>query len=200
MRCSNCDTELPEGGRFCIECGQPATQAATGATERLPEHAGGPRCSACGTANPPGAIFCVHCGHTLADRPTADPPARPPAVTPAPAPPVATAAALPAQTSTRRGGRGPLAWDGVSGGLFLIGLAIIAWLHWWWPGILVLCGITALLSSAARGRQWAGLQGALWLFGLAVIAQFGWWWPGILVLVGLSALMASAWRPSRRGW
>jgi hypothetical protein len=199
MRCSNCDAELPEGGQFCIECGRLATQASTGATERLPEHAGGPRCSMCGTPNPPGAIFCVRCGRELAARPVADAPAPPSTITP-PAPPVVVAPALPAQTSANGSARGPLVWGGMSGGVFLIGLAIIAWLNWWWPGILVLCGVTALLGSAAGGQRRAGLQGAFWLFGLAVIAQFNWWWPGILVLVGLNALLASAWRPGHRGW
>lgn len=32
-RCAACDTSLPAGARFCIECSAP--QAATGATEQL---------------------------------------------------------------------------------------------------------------------------------------------------------------------
>ena len=55
MRCENCRAEIPADGKFCIECGAPAAQAATGATERLPDYAGGPTCAACGTRNPPGA-------------------------------------------------------------------------------------------------------------------------------------------------
>ena len=59
MRCEKCAAEIPADGKFCIECGAPVSQAATGATERLPDYAGGQQCAACGTRNPPGAAFCV---------------------------------------------------------------------------------------------------------------------------------------------
>ena len=72
MRCGKCAAELPADGKFCIECGAPVSQAATGATERLPDYAGGPQCAACGTRNPPGAAFCVTCGRGLVGRPAAD--------------------------------------------------------------------------------------------------------------------------------
>jgi hypothetical protein len=90
-------------------------------------------------------------------------------------------------------------WGGVSGGLFLIGIAVLAVTRWWWPGILVLIGLTSLVTGLAggrsSGRSWAGIQGALWLFGLALIAQLNWWWPGILVLVGLGAIVGAVLRP-----
>jgi ribosomal protein L40E len=192
-RCANCDTEIPEGGQFCIECGAPVPQAATGATERLPEHQGGPRCAVCGTRNPVGAHFCVKCGHSLA-APAATPNASP--IPPAPA--LEPLAAAPARQTVAapdvgRGGRNSAAWGGISGGLFLIGLALIAWLNWWWPGILVLVGLSAIvggvLGCRTSAQRWGGMQGGLFLIGLALIAWLNWWWPGILVLVGLSAIV-----------
>jgi len=196
-RCSNCDAEIPEGGQFCIECGAPAgaAPAATGATERLPEYSGGPICATCGTRNPVGADYCVMCGRSLASRPVAEPALDPLPSTP-PAAPIA-----PQQASPRtlrppmRQAHAPF-WGGISGGVFLIGLALLFAFNWWWPGILVLLGLTSLVGSFAAGKSfWAGLQGAIWLLGIAVLAAFNWWWPGILVLVGISAILGGMLRP-----
>jgi ribosomal protein L40E len=196
-RCARCDAEIPEGGQFCIECGAPAdaAPAATGATERLPEYSGGPICAACGTHNPVGADFCVMCGRSLGSRPVAEPPLDP-VPPPAPAAPIAPrAVSQPALRSPASRSHAPL-WGGVSGGVFLIGLALLFAFNWWWPGILVLLGLTSLIGSMAAGKSfWAGLQGALWLLGIAVLAAFNWWWPGILVLVGISAILGSVLRP-----
>jgi hypothetical protein len=199
IHCTKCDAEIPAGGSFCVECGAPAPQAATGATERLAERQGGPICSACGTRNPPGADFCVTCGRPLGARPFAKPSPPPAFASPAPiAAEVVPAAphALP-PASTRRFNR-PM-WGGVSGGLFLIGLAVLAITGWWWPGILVLLGITSLAGSLVAGQPlWMGLQGSFWMFGIAVLAITGWWWPGILILAGLSAILGTLTRPRFR--
>jgi hypothetical protein len=39
-------------------------------------------------------------------------------------------------------------WRNLHGAVWLIGLAILAWRGWWWPGILVLIGISMLLEAA----------------------------------------------------
>src|SRR5262245_29431857 len=49
MRCAGCDTESPEGAKFCIECGT--------SFERL--------CPSCGQQMPPTAKFCSECGTPL---------------------------------------------------------------------------------------------------------------------------------------
>ena len=196
-RCADCDAEIPAGGQFCIECGAPAgaPTAATGATERLPEYSGGPICAACGTRNPVGADFCVMCGTTLGGRPVAEPPLDP-LPPPAPAAPIAPQPSSPRALRPRASrGQAPF-WGGVSGGVFLISLALLFAFNWWWPGILVLLGLTSLVGSMAAGKSfWAGLQGAIWLLGIAVLAAFNWWWPGILVLAGVSAILGGVLRP-----
>ena len=44
----------------------------------------------------------------------------------------------------------PGAWRQIHGAIWLIGLAIIAWKGWWWPGILVLVAISGLAEAGIR--------------------------------------------------
>ena len=76
----------------------------------------------------------------------------------------------------------------ITGGIFLIGLAVLALTRFWWPGILVVLGITAIASGALQGRRWHTLSGGLWLIGIAALAYTGFWWPGILVVLGITAI------------
>ncbi|HEX7556822.1 MAG TPA: hypothetical protein VF338_09375 [Leptolinea sp.] len=38
-------------------------------------------------------------------------------------------------------------WRNIHGAVWLIGLAIIAWQGWWWPGILILVAISMILEA-----------------------------------------------------
>src|SRR5712664_1405577 len=49
MQCPNCNADIPEGSKFCLECGT----ALLGC------------CPSCGNANPASAKFCLECGHKL---------------------------------------------------------------------------------------------------------------------------------------
>ena len=78
----------------------------------------------------------------------------------------------------------------ITGGIFLIGIAVLALTRFWWPGIMVVLGVTAIASGALQGRQWQALSGGLWLIGIAALAYTGFWWPGILVLLGITAIVS----------
>ena len=41
----------------------------------------------------------------------------------------------------------PLHWQRIQGAILLIGVAILALLDWWWPGILVLIAIIGLVQA-----------------------------------------------------
>ena len=194
QHCSRCDAEIPQDARFCPECGQPAGQPATGATQRIATAVSGPTCGVCGTPNPPSARFCVLCGQSLTEAAPAKGTALAPTGQPGPA-------GLPLPGQPGLGGPPPL--PGLpplpevqplllagSGGVFLIGLAVLAVFNWWWPGIMFLLGLTTLVGSASARQPRAGLYGALWMFGIAVIALLGWWWPGMLFLVGIMVLLS----------
>ena len=194
--CSQCGAEIPAGGQFCIECGAPAPTAPAdiGPTERLHEYADGLACASCGTRNPAGAEFCVMCGRGLAARPAAKPaPVPQPAPLPEPLatyPPSQPVAAPPPSRP-----RATIQWDGLTGGVWLIGLAVLFMTGRWWPGIMVLIGLSSLFSGLAHAHdanaRLGALQGAVWMLGIGVIAYFGWWWPGMLVLVGISAMLGA---------
>jgi len=64
MKCPECQTENPEGMKFCGECG--------GKLESI--------CPQCSFSNPPQFKFCGDCGHTLAE--PASPPTAPPSLEP----------------------------------------------------------------------------------------------------------------------
>lgn len=44
----------------------------------------------------------------------------------------------------------PGPWREIQGALWLIGLAILFWQNWFWPGILFLMAISALFEAAVR--------------------------------------------------
>ena len=48
----------------------------------------------------------------------------------------------------------------ITGGIWLIGLGVMFATGYWWPGILILAGITAIVEGWALGQGWYGLQGA----------------------------------------
>lgn len=41
-------------------------------------------------------------------------------------------------------------WESIHAVLWLIGLAIIAWQGWWWPGILVLVALSVLFEAVIK--------------------------------------------------
>jgi hypothetical protein len=41
-------------------------------------------------------------------------------------------------------------WRAIHGAVWLIGIAILAWKGWWWPGILVLVAISGIVEALIR--------------------------------------------------
>jgi hypothetical protein len=78
----------------------------------------------------------------------------------------------------------------VSGALWLIGLGILFLTGSFWPGILVLVGLTAYVQQSARGRSQESLRSLIFFVGLAVLFWTNLFWPGILILLGLIALIS----------
>lgn len=82
---------------------------------------------------------------------------------------------------------------GISGGIFLIGLAIAFFSGHFLPVLFITLAFTSLLGSASSLRPngiYGGLYSFVWLLGLAFCFAFG-FWPWILVIVGLSAILGA---------
>lgn len=183
MHCQSCGADLPDDARFCIECGADvARPASTGATVQLPRQAAAPAiaCRSCGAANPDYAVYCVRCGRPIA--------------APAPAPtggPQSLAPAGPVRAPRQRWRGRSGVWEGAVGAAFLIGLGALFLLKLpFWPGILIVAGVAAFISEAARGRYYKGLTSVIWLFGLAFLFTVPrLWWPGMFAIIGLNILL-----------
>jgi len=44
----------------------------------------------------------------------------------------------------------PVPWKHIQAAVWLLGLAIIAWQDWWWPGILVVLAISGLVQGGLQ--------------------------------------------------
>lgn len=38
-------------------------------------------------------------------------------------------------------------WRRIHGAIWLLGIAVLAWQNWWWPGILVLVALSSILEA-----------------------------------------------------
>ena len=77
--------------------------------------------------------------------------------------------------------------DTIGGGIFLIGLGILFLTDWFWPGILALIGVVALVNQTLRGEPLIGLATLVFFGGLTVLIEFNFDWM-IIVPVGLIAV------------
>jgi len=44
----------------------------------------------------------------------------------------------------------PISWKHIQTAIWLLGLALIAWQDWWWPGILVVAAISGLAQGGLQ--------------------------------------------------
>lgn len=82
-----------------------------------------------------------------------------------------------------------------SGGIFMIGLAILFLTGDWWPGILFVIGASSIAQGLVRGRGWYSLQGSLWMIGLGLVFVFGFSLPLLFLLIGGSMVFGSIFKP-----
>lgn len=87
--------------------------------------------------------------------------------------------------------------DGMSGGIFLIGIGVLFLVEEvdFWPWILLVIGLASVPGSIAHEGFWAGLQGLVWMGGLAILFYTEAFWPGILIVIGVSTMVGAMVRP-----
>lgn len=89
--------------------------------------------------------------------------------------------------------------DQVSGGVFLIGLAVLFMTGFWWPGIMFVIGLSAIARGVAEGQEWYNVPGGLWMIGIGLLFWFGFSWPLLLIFIGASMLLGKSWQGSKHG-
>ena len=83
----------------------------------------------------------------------------------------------------------------ISGGIFLIGLGVLLFTNWWWPGIMVVIGLAGCAELVFRGQIWRGI-GTLAFF-LAIptvlwivqVTPIRWEIAGPLILIGIGVIV-----------
>ncbi|MEZ4668777.1 MAG: hypothetical protein R3E39_12770 [Anaerolineae bacterium] len=85
--------------------------------------------------------------------------------------------------------------DRVGGGVFLIGLGIIAIFNYWWPGIMFAIGAMLITKGVVSGQRLENLTGAFVVIAIGaifalqdVIGNITNFWPIILIAAGLFML------------
>ena len=94
--------------------------------------------------------------------------------------------------------------DQISGGVFMIGLALLFITHFWWPGIMFVIGATIIARTMAEGKDWTQATPAFWVIGIGVVfgvpglfggINWGSIWPIALIAIGLFMLFGGNMRP-----
>lgn len=150
-------------------------------------------CPNCGRSIPADSKLCPYCGARVAETAIQDRPSTGPTMRLDPDNqldrPVESERAYAPQTA---GSSGPSFGTRQAlpiGAIWLIGIAVLAITNWWWPGILILIGLTSFVSMMNRGPINLAVSPLIFFFGMAVIAYFNWWWPGMLILIGVMMLL-----------
>ena len=97
-----------------------------------------------------------------------------------------------------------------STGVFFVGLGLLFFTGWWWPGIMFVIAASMLARARALGESWSSASGALWLIAIGVIFGIpgliadiaGAFWevfPLILIGMGLFMLFGGKYRPKVSG-
>ncbi len=160
-------------------------------------------CPGCARTVPSDAVFCIYCAAPIGDAATPAPHVRtqpatgptvrlqPPTVPHiAPRPHhVPVAPAKPQARQHHKNLKKPTRQPDYSGAVFLIGLGVLVFTGNFWPGILILIGVSGFLKDYARARSNHGLGHLVFWVGLAVLWNTPFLWPGVLLLLFASHLI-----------
>jgi predicted membrane-bound mannosyltransferase len=83
----------------------------------------------------------------------------------------------------------------ISGGLFLIGLGVLIFTGWWWPGIMVVLGLAGGAELIFRGQIARGIGTFVFFWGIALVVMIvqmtnvPWSIVGPLLLIGVGVII-----------
>jgi hypothetical protein len=82
----------------------------------------------------------------------------------------------------------------ISGGIFLIGLGVLAFTNWWWPGIMLVIGLSGGAELIFRGETLKGLGTILFFSAFPIIweivqrTDISWAIIGPFILIALGVI------------
>lgn len=85
--------------------------------------------------------------------------------------------------------------NAISTGVFLIGIGVLFYTRFWWPGILFLLGVQGVIQGLVRGRGWYAFQASFWLFAIGFLALFHFGLPLLFVCLGIGVLLNAFIKP-----
>lgn len=83
----------------------------------------------------------------------------------------------------------------ITGGVWLIGLGLLFLTRQWWPGIMFVIGVSAIVEGLVEGRGWYAFQCGFWSIGIGIWAYFHYSLPFLFVGLGLSMILGGMVRP-----
>ena len=87
----------------------------------------------------------------------------------------------------------------LTGGVWLIGLGLLFYTHYWWPGIMFVIGASAIVEGLVKGRGWYAFQAGFWSIAIGVWAVFEFNIAVFFVALGLSMVLMALVRPPGLG-
>jgi hypothetical protein len=85
--------------------------------------------------------------------------------------------------------------SGISGGIFLIGLGMLLYTGWWWPGIMLVIGLSAGAEQIFRGKIASGIGTIAFFSAFPIIwaivqsTDISWAIIGPFILIALGAII-----------
>jgi hypothetical protein len=82
----------------------------------------------------------------------------------------------------------------ISGGIFLIGLGVLLITNWWWPGIMIVIGLSSGGELIFRGQTRKGIGTMAFFFAIPVVVwlvsevDIPWGVVGAMLLIGLGVI------------
>lgn len=84
--------------------------------------------------------------------------------------------------------------SGLSGGIFLIGLGVLLFTGWWWPGIMLVIGLSGGAELIFRGKVARGIGTIAFfsafpiIWGIAQATDISWGVVGAFILIALGGI------------
>ncbi len=82
----------------------------------------------------------------------------------------------------------------ISGAIFLIGLGVLLLTNWWWPGIMVVTGLSGGAELVFRGKIWSGIATLAFFCSIPIVVaiiqatDIPWTAVGAFILIGLGVI------------